>query len=483
MSDLIERSARDIAESVRSKKLKASEVAEAFCQRVQALDSKLHALLAFDADAVIAEAKKIDESGATGRLAGVPIVAKDNLQVLGHKLTCGSKILGDYTSPYDATAIARLRAEGALIIGKSNMDEFAMGSSCEYSAFGPTFNPWDLERVPGGSSGGSAAAVAASFAPISLGSDTGGSIRQPAAFTGTVGFKPTYGRVSRYGLVAFGSSLDQIGPFARSIGDAALVTEIMGGCDPNDATSLPDASPKLVDALGTGSLKGKKFGLIRSHLGKGCEEGVREAVLKTCKQVEQAGGEIIDIEMPNTAYSVQVYYILATSEASSNLARFDGVRYGARESEDGLLNMYMQSRGKGFGKEVKRRIMLGTYALSAGYQDAYYKRALKVRNLIADEFAATFEKVDYIIGPTTPDTAFKLGANMTDPLAMYLCDIYTISANLSGVPALSLPAGVDNLGLPIGVQLQARHGADADLIGIAHEMEKLIGFDAKPALA
>ena len=393
---------------------------------------------------------------------------KDNICVTGMQTSCGSRILGPYHPPYDATVIERLRAAGAVIIGKTNCDEFAMGSSNENSAFGPVKNPWDISRVPGGSSGGSAAAVAAGIVPVALGSDTGGSVRQPAALCGVIGLKPTYGRVSRYGLVAFGSSLDQIGVLARNVSDAASVLQVIAGRDPHDATTadvpVPDYSAELNE-----DVRGLRIGVSRALLGEGLDPEVRSAIDKSIDAYRELGAEIVDVDLPHAQYAIAVYYIIATAEASSNLARYDGVRYGFRaEDAPALREMYRKTRDEGFGPEVKRRIMLGTYVLSAGYYDAYYLKAQKVRTLLRQDFANAFEKCDAVLTPTTPTPAFMFGEKSDDPLAMYLNDIYTVTANLAGVPGISVPCGLSSEGLPIGLQLLGPNWSEARLLRLAH---------------
>jgi aspartyl-tRNA(Asn)/glutamyl-tRNA(Gln) amidotransferase subunit A len=442
----------------------AKQVCEASLQAIAARNDQLAAFVHVDEEFARRQAAAIDARIAAGEtvgpLAGVPIAIKDNLCTLGLPTSCASKILADYQPPYEATAIQRLRAAGAVIVGKTNMDEFAMGSSTENSAFVPARNPHDPQRVPGGSSGGSAIAVAAGMTPISLGSDTGGSIRQPAAFCGVVGLKPTYGRVSRYGLVAFGSSLDQIGPFANNVTDAGLLLRVISGHDPADATSIdrevPDYVAELDEARLDQKLSGLRIGVAKEYFGEGLDDEVRQSVAAAIELYRGLGAQIIELSLPHSQYCVAAYYIIATAEASSNLARYDGVHYGHRtEHPEGLIDLYKQSRAEGFGPEVKRRIMLGTFALSAGYYDAYYNRALKVRRLIQQDFTQAFEQVDVLLSPTTPTPAFKLGEKTTDPLSMYLADIYTIAINLAGVPAVSIPCGKTQSGLPIGMQLVA----------------------------
>jgi aspartyl-tRNA(Asn)/glutamyl-tRNA(Gln) amidotransferase subunit A len=397
--------------------------------------------------------------------------------------SCGSRILGPYRPPYDATVIARLRAAGAVVVGKTNCDEFAMGSSNENSAFGAVRNPWDTERVPGGSSGGSAAAVASRSVPVALGSDTGGSVRQPAALCGVVGVKPTYGRVSRYGLVAFGSSLDQIGVFATSTRDAAAVLGVIAGRDESDATSAGVEVPDYAAAM-TGDVKGLRLGVPRALFGEGLDAGVRRAVEDAIEVYRGLGAEVVDVELPHAGYAIAVYYIIATAEASSNLARYDGVRYGFRADESGELRaMYRRTREEGFGAEVKRRVMLGTYVLSSGYYDAYYLKAQQVRSLIRQDFARAFELCDAVLTPTTPTPAFRLGEKTDDPLAMYLNDVYTVTANLAGVPAVSVPCGLSAEGLPVGMQLVGPHWSEAALLRLADAYERAAPFTARPRVA
>jgi len=403
--------------------------------------------------------------GADGdsSLKGVPIAIKDNICIKGKKITCASKILSSHTAVYDATVITKLKNAGLKIIGTTNMDEFAFGSSTESSCYGVTKNPWDMQRVPGGSSGGSAAAVAARLVPFALGSDTGGSIRQPASFCGIVGFKPSYGRVSRYGLIAFGSSLDQIGPLTTNFTDCAHLLNIICGFDEHDSTSAPiekkDFSKSLID-----DVKGLRVGMPRQYFAKGIDEEIKNAILEVSRLLKEKGAAIVDIDLPHTEYAVATYYIIGSSEASSNLQRFDGIKYGLRESASGLMDIYKNSRRAGFGDESKRRIFLGTYSLSSGYYDAYYVRALKVRSLIKKDFDDAFKKVDVILTPTSPTAAFKIGEKATDPLSMYLSDIYTISANLAGLPAVSLPCGFTKNNLPIGAQLIAKEFDEETLI-------------------
>lgn len=459
------------------REVSAREAMQACLDQIGRVDGRIHAFISHDDADALTQAEAADEllslGGGAGRpLLGVPIAVKDVLAVKGQPLNCGSKILGTFVSPYDATAIEKLRAAGAVIFGRLNMDEFAMGSSTENSAFGPTHNPWDVSRIPGGSSGGSAAAVAADECIASLGTDTGGSIRQPAAHCGCVGFKPTYGRISRYGLVAFASSLDQIGPFTKDVRDAATLLGVMSGHDPRDSTSVPQPVPDYAGAL-TGNIKGLKLGLPREYMIGGLDPEVKAAVDAAVETFAALGAEIVEISLPHTDYAVAVYYIIATAEASANLARFDGVRYGARVDGNDPTEMYARTRGAGFGPEVKRRIILGTYVLSSGYHDAYYLRAQKVRTLIRDDFLRAFEAVDAIVTPTSPTPAFKLGEKSEDPLRMYLSDIFTISCNLAGICGLSLPCGFSRSPkLPIGLQLLGKPFGEATILRLAHAYEQ-----------
>ena len=466
-----------------SGEVKAAGVCRAAIERIERL-SELNAFITVTADTAIARAEETDRAVDQGKplppLAGVVIAIKDNMVMQGVRTTAGSRILYNYKPPYTATAVVRLQAAGAMIIGKTNLDEFAMGSSTENSAYGPVKNPWDRTRVPGGSSGGSAVAVAAGMAMGALGSDTGGSVRQPASMSGVVGMKPTYGRVSRYGLIAFGSSLDQVGPFANSVEDVARILGVIAGRDPSDSTSSDVEIDDYVAAL-AGDIRGLRVGVPRECYGAGLDTEVKEKVEAAIKKLEEMGAEIIEISLPHTEYAVPVYYVIATAEASSNLARYDGVRYGFRAEDAATLKtMYSRSRAQGFGAEVKRRIMLGTYTLSAGYYDQYYGKAQKVRSLIERDFRDAFTRCDVIATPTAPTPAFKLGEKTADPLEMYLSDIYTITANLSGVPALSLPCGLSSNGLPIGIQLIGKHFDEARLLRAAHNLEQSLGFDSTP---
>ncbi len=464
----------DIAAAVRAGIVSASDVVERHLAAIDAHERDVHAFNRVLADQARAAAAAIDAAVAAGDdpgpLAGVPVALKDNLCTRGVPTTCSSKILDGWRPPYDATVVTRLAAAGAIAVGKTNLDEFAMGSSTENSAFGPTRNPHDVERVPGGSSGGSAAAVAAGFAPVGLGSDTGGSIRQPAALCGVVGVKPTYGLVSRYGLVAFASSLDQVGPFTHTVADAAAVLEIIGGHDPMDSTSIPEPVPDLSALLDDG-VDGLRVGRI-TDLPTGADPDVVERVEAAFDALAAAGATIVDVEVPAFTYGLTAYYLIAPAEASSNLARYDGVRYGLRVDAPDTNAMYMATRHEGFGAEVKRRIMLGTYALSAGYYDAYYGKALKVRRLIADDFARAYERADVLLTPASPSVAFAFGDKTDDPLAMYLCDTYTIPSNLSGHPGMSVPFGTGAHDLPIGVQVLAPALHEPTMFRVAAELER-----------
>ena len=443
------------------------------------LNETLNAFLEIDREGALRRATEIETSGA---LAGMPIAVKDNICVQGLQASCGSKILGDYHPPYNATAIERLIKAGAVVIGKTNCDEFAMGSSNENSAFGPVRNPWDTTRVSGGSSGGSATAVAAGIVPVALGSDTGGSVRQPASLCGVIGLKPTYGRNSRYGLVAFASSLDQIGVFARKVEDVARVLGVMAGRDPHDSTTADVPVPDYTAAL-TGDLRGARLGFPRALYGEGLDAEVKASVENVVDVYRELGAEIVDVELPHARYAIAVYYIIATAEASSNLARFDGVRYGFRaEDTPELRQMYRRTREEGFGPEVKRRIMLGTYVLSAGYYDAYYLKAQQVRTLIKNDFLEAFKLCDAIITPTSPTPAFALGEKVDDPLAMYLNDIYTVTANLAGVPGISVPCGLSSERLPIGFQLIGPYWSEPTLFKLAHGYEQARPFTERPPI-
>ncbi len=477
------------------REVSAREATQACLDQIARVDGDIRAFISHDPADALAQAEAADQALARGAdfarqpLLGVPIALKDVLAVKGQPLNCCSKILGQFRSPYDATVVEKLKAAGAIVFGRLNMDEFAMGSSTENSAFQTTRNPWDTARIPGGSSGGSAAAVAADECIASLGSDTGGSIRQPAALCGCVGMKPTYGRVSRYGLVAFASSLDQIGPFTKDVRDAATVLEVISGPDARDATSVPQPVPAYTNAL-TGDIRGLRLGLPKEYMVGGLAPEVKAAVDAAVKQLEALGATVQEISLPHTDYDVAVYYIIATAEASANLARFDGVRYGARVEGADPLEMYAATRGAGFGAEVKRRIILGTYVLSSGYYDAYYLRAQKVRTLIRQDFLKAFEQVDAIVTPTTPTPAFKLGEKSGDPLQMYLSDIFTIGCNLAGIPGLSLPCGFapnpkpgsPSAKLPIGLQLLGKPFGEETILRLAHAYEQSTPWHRERAL-
>jgi aspartyl-tRNA(Asn)/glutamyl-tRNA(Gln) amidotransferase subunit A len=460
------------------RQVSARQTMQACLDRVKQVDGQIHAFLSHDAADALAQADAADRALAGGAnhatqpLLGVPISLKDVLAVRGQPLGCASKILAGFVAPYSATVVEKLQAAGAVLFGRLNMDEFAMGSSTENSAYGATRNPWDPTRIPGGSSGGSAAAVAADECIATLGSDTGGSIRQPAALCGVVGLKPTYGRVSRYGLVAFASSLDQIGPFTKDVQDAALLLRVISGRDPRDSTSVPDPVPDYVAAL-NGNIRGIKLGLPKEYFIGGLDSEVNEAVRAAVRRLEELGAEIVEISLPHTEYAVAVYYIVATAEASANLARFDGIRYGLRVDGPTPFDLYCRTRGAGFGAEVKRRIILGTYVLSSGYYDAYYLRAQKVRTLIRQDFLRAFEKVDLIVTPTAPTAAFKAGEKAEDPMQMYLSDIFTISCNLAGTCGVSLPCGFTRSPrLPIGLQLLGKPLGEETLLRVAHAFEQ-----------
>jgi aspartyl-tRNA(Asn)/glutamyl-tRNA(Gln) amidotransferase subunit A len=480
LRDFTIKSLRDL---LAKRQVSAVEMCRASLERIEKL-SHLNAFITILTDRALEQAKAIDDLARSGvalpPLAGAIIAVKDNMVIGGARTTAGSRILFNYKSPYTATAIERLESAGAIIIGKTNCDEFAMGSSNENSAYGPARNPWDTDRVPGGSSGGSAVAVSSSMAMAALGSDTGGSIRQPASMCGVVGLKPTYGRVSRYGLIAFGSSLDQIGPLANSVEDAAQVLSVIAGRDPLDSTSSDAQTADYVSAIHE-DVRKLRVGVPTEYYGSGLDAEVRASITASLDKLAESGAEIVEIRLPHTEYAIPVYYLIATAEASSNLARFDGVRYGFRAEEAATLKeMYSRTRDQGFGAEVKRRIMLGTYALSAGYFDAYYGKAQRVRSLIERDFRSAFESCDLIATPTAPTPAFRLGEKTNDPLEMYLSDIYTITANLAGVPAISLPCGISSSGLPIGIQLISRHFDEARLLAAAHNLERSLNLLMKP---
>ncbi|GAF25200.1 Asp-tRNAAsn/Glu-tRNAGln amidotransferase A subunit and related amidases [Moorella thermoacetica Y72] len=466
--------AHELSDLLNRKEISSEEATAAIIDRIEAVDGRVQAYLTRTAEQALEEARAVDAARARGEtlgpLAGVPMALKDNLCTEGVRTTCSSRMLADWVPPYDATVVRRLKEAGAVMLGKLNMDEFAMGSSTENSSFFPTRNPWDLERVPGGSSGGAVAAVAAGEAYFALGSDTGGSIRQPASFCGVVGMKPTYGRVSRYGLVAFASSLDQIGPITRDVTDCALVLEAIAGHDPLDSTSADLPVPDYRSALKP-EVKGLKIGVPREYFGAGMEPEVAAIVRRAIAKLEELGAVCEETSLPHTEYALPAYYLVAPAEASSNLARYDGVSYGLRVPGKDITEMYMNTRSQGFGPEVKRRIMLGTYALSSGYYDAYYLKALKVRTLIRRDFETAFEKYDLLATPTSPTVAFRLGEKAGDPLAMYLSDLCTIPINMAGLPALSLPCGFSQ-GLPVGLQLIGRPFAEATLLQAAYAFEQ-----------
>jgi aspartyl-tRNA(Asn)/glutamyl-tRNA(Gln) amidotransferase subunit A len=472
----------DAGKRLRKREFSSLELTEAVFQRIAASDDKIHAYLTVARDDGLEQARQADkrlkQDSGISPLLGIPIAVKDNFLTCDLRTTCASKILGEFIPPYDAATVQKLRAAGAVITGKTNLDEFAMGSSAENSAFFPTRNPWNLERIPGGSSGGSAAAVASDQCIAALGTDTGGSIRQPAACCGIVGLKPTYGRVSRYGIVAFASSMDQVGPMTKDVRDAALLLEVIAGYDPGDSTSVNRAVPRYASSL-TEPVKGLRLGIPKEYFVAGMQAEVERAVRTAIRELEKTGAVVEEISLPHTEYAVAVYYIVATAEASSNLARYDGMRYGRRAQAQDLTETYMISRDEGFGAEVKRRIMLGTYALSAGYYDAYYLKAQKVRTLIKRDFDEAFKRCDVIVTPTAPTTAFKLGEKTQDPLQMYLSDIYTISINLAGLPALSLPCGFDSEGMPIGLQIIGKPFDESTIFGVAYNYEQATEWHKK----
>ncbi len=465
----------ELSEALAAKRISSVELTRAFLERIRKLNGELNAFITVDEAHSLEGAKRADErraKGEAGPLNGIPVAHKDIFCTRALRTTCGSKMLENYTSPYDAYVIEQFERAGSVLLGKCNMDEFAMGSSNETSYFGPVRNPWDKRRVPGGSSGGSAAAVAARMAPAATGTDTGGSIRQPAALTGICGLKPTYGVVSRYGMVAFASSLDQAGPMAKSAADLAVMMNVMAGFDARDSTSLQRPKEDYTRELNR-SLSGLRIGLPKEYFGAGIEPGVQRAVEQAVRWFASQGAKSVPIELPNAKLGVPVYYVIAPAEASSNLSRFDGVRYGHRAKEySDLADMYARSRAEGFGAEVKRRILVGTYVLSHGYYGAYYLQAQKVRRLIARDFAAAFERCDVVLGPTAPSAAFALGAKTDDPVKMYLNDIFTIPAPLAGLPALSVPCGFDEAGLPVGLQLMGNYFSEAVLLGVAHRYQQ-----------
>ena len=475
---------RELQERFTKGEVTACEIVQAYTLRLNQLEPKVRAYITPTKEAALVQAEALDEKlkgwRRTMPLMGMPVAVKDNICTQGVLTTCASRMLGNFVPPYDASVIARLRGQSYLLLGKTNLDEFAMGSSTENSAFGPSRNPWNLSRVPGGSSGGSAAAVAADLCAAALGSDTGGSIRQPAACCGVVGLKPTYGRVSRFGLVAFASSLDQIGPITKDVADAAMLLGVIAGHDPLDSTSANLPVPDYAKALKKKDFKKLKVGVPREYFAEGLDPEVEQAVQAAIEEIKQLGAEVKEIALPRTDAAIATYYLIATVEASSNLARYDGVKYGLRSKETGnLLDMYMKTRQEGFGPEVKRRIMLGTYALSAGYCDAFYGKAQAVRTLIRQDFEAAFREVDLIVTPVMPTPAFKLGEKSEDPLQMYLSDIYTISVNLAGNPAIAMPCGFSKAGLPIGLQLIGRPFEEETLLRGAHAYEQVTNWRAK----
>jgi aspartyl-tRNA(Asn)/glutamyl-tRNA(Gln) amidotransferase subunit A len=485
MSDLVWLTVAEARRKLDAREITSVELTEAHLNEIDRVDERVHAYLHRSSELALDQAKAADvriQAGDAAPLTGIPIALKDVLVTTDAPTTAGSKILEGYRSPFDATVVSRLRDAGSVMLGKVNTDEFAMGSSTENSAYGVTRNPWDLERVPGGSSGGASASVAAGEAMLSLGSDTGGSIRQPAGFCGIVGLKPTYGRVSRYGLIAFGSSLDQIGPFSRTVEDAAMMLGTIAGVDSRDSTSAPIDVPDFTAGL-TGDIRGMKLGVAREYRIDGMETGVAAATDAAVERFRDLGAEIVEISLPHTKYALATYYITAPAEASANLARFDGVRFGLSKDAGSLREMYEKTRGEGFGPEVKRRIMLGTYALSSGYYDAYYVKAQKVRTLIKADFDAAFGQVDAIIAPTSPTVAFKIGARTDDPVAMYLADIWTIPANMAGIPGVAIPCGFSD-GLPVSLQVFGKAFDEATMLKVAHAYEQSESWkDRHPNLA
>jgi aspartyl-tRNA(Asn)/glutamyl-tRNA(Gln) amidotransferase subunit A len=484
VTDLCDRSATDLAESLRAGEISSAEILESCLDRTARVDGDVAAFLTRTDELARDRAAIADQRLASGDappVAGIPIALKDVLATNGIRTTCGSRILENYVPPYDCTAWARLAEAGSVLVGKTNCDEFAMGSSNENSAYGPVRNPWDLGTVPGGSSGGSAAAVAAGEAVWALGTDTGGSVRQPASLCGVVGLKPTYGLISRYGLIAFASSLDTVGTFTRSVRDAAVLLSAIAGRDPMDATSLDEPPRDYTEGLGR-DVQGLRVGVVREAFGEGVQPGVKARVQGAIDALAGLGAQVGEVSLPHTDYALSAYYLIAPSEASSNLARYDGVRYGLRVEGHDSVEMMARTRGAGFGPEVKRRIMLGTYALSAGYYEAYYGQAQKVRTLIIRDYEAAFAGFDVLVSPTSPTTAFRIGERTGDPLAMYLSDVFTIPANLAGVPAISLPCGLDDAGLPVGIQLTAPILGESLLLRVAHALEGALGFDVRPAI-
>jgi aspartyl-tRNA(Asn)/glutamyl-tRNA(Gln) amidotransferase subunit A len=481
MMSLFEKTSAELQQALENKEITIADLTNEAYARIDALDGEVGAFLALNKEAALAEAAQKDEVpfAERGPLFGLPIGVKDNIVTEGIETTCASKILEGFNPIYDATVVKKLREAGMVTVGKVNMDEFAMGSANENSAIKKVHNPWNFDRVPGGSSGGSAAAVAAGEVPFTLGSDTGGSIRQPAAYCGVVGMKPTYGRVSRYGLVAFASSLDQIGPITRNVRDNALLLEAIAGVDAHDSTSANVEVPSYVDQL-TGDIKGLKVAVPKEYLAEGVSEGVKAQVLAAIEKLKELGATVDEVSLPHSKYALAAYYIISSSEASSNLSRFDGIRYGFRAEADNLEDLYLQTRAQGFGDEVKRRIMLGTYSLSAGTYDAYYKKAQQVRTLIKQDFDKVFEEYDVIVGPTAPTTAFKIGENLEDPMTVYANDILTVPINLAGVPAISIPCGFD-ADMPVGLQIIGKYFEEGTIYRVADAFEKATDFHtAKP---
>jgi aspartyl-tRNA(Asn)/glutamyl-tRNA(Gln) amidotransferase subunit A len=485
VADLCDLTATELAAKLRAGEVSSAEVTDSCLRRIEAVEGSVKAFLTRTSETARERAASVDDRLAKGErlapVAGIPIAVKDVLATRGVRTTCGSKILETYVPPYDCTAWERLAGDGSVLLGKTNCDEFAMGSSNENSAFGPVHNPWNLDTVPGGSSGGSAASVAAGEAIWALGTDTGGSVRQPAALCGVVGLKPTYGLISRYGLIAFASSLDTVGTFTRSVRDAAMLLSAIAGKDPMDATSLDEPERDYAEGIGAG-VEGLRVGVVREAFGEGVQPDVRASVRTAIDRLADLGAHVGEVSLPHVDYALSAYYLIAPSEASSNLARYDGVRYGLRVEGGDSVEMMTKTRGAGFGPEVKRRIMLGTYALSAGYYEAYYGQAQKVRTLIIRDYEAAFAEHDVLVSPTSPTTAFRIGERAGDPLAMYLSDVFTIPANLSGMPSISIPSGLDGSGLPVGLQITAPVLAEAMLLRVAHTLEGELRFSDRPGL-
>ncbi len=482
--ELYEQTMQGLHRQLKERKVSSVELTRAFLSRIEATDQAVNAFITVAAEQALAAAEAADQRIAAGQcetLTGIPLALKDIFLADGVRTTCASKMLGNFVAPYDATAWAKLKAQGAVLLGKLNMDEFAMGSSCENSAFGPTRNPWNKDHIPGGSSGGSAAAIAAQQAVVTLGTDTGGSIRQPASHCGCVGLKPTYGRVSRYGVIAYASSLDQVGPMTRDVTDAALLLGAIAGHDPKDSTSVDCPVPNYAASLQQG-VKGLKIGLPKEYFIEGLDPDVQQAMDQAIEVYRKLGAEFVEVSLPHTNYAVATYYLIATAEASSNLARYEGVRFGHRAAEtSGLIDLMMQSRAQGFGAEVKRRIMLGTYALSSGYYDAYYLKAQKVRTLIQQDFIRAYEQVDLLLTPVAPTPAFRIGEKTADPLQMYLSDIFTIPVNLAGICGISIPTGMSRSGLPIGLQLLGRPFGEETILRAAYDFEQATDWHTRKA--